>query len=104
MVPYADMLNHYRPRESKWQFDEFSQQFTVISLQNIPLGAQVFDSYGQKSNHRFLLNYGFSVENNIEMDGHCPNEVGLYVYVYVCLCVCMCVYITDTSIYSYINP
>lgn len=77
MVPYADMLNHLRPRETKWQFDDNTQQFSVVSLQNIPCGAQVFDSYGEKSNHRFLLNYGFSVENNIESDGHCPNEVGL---------------------------
>jgi histone-lysine N-methyltransferase SETD3 len=75
MVPYADMLNHYRPRETKWQFDEERQGFTVVSLQNIPAGAQVYDSYGRKCNHRFLLNYGFSVENNVEADGFCPNEV-----------------------------
>lgn len=35
----------------------------------------MFDSYGQKCNHRFLLNYGFAVENNRELDGFCPNEV-----------------------------
>jgi len=75
LVPYADMLNHYRPRETKWQFDDPLQSFTVVSLQNIPYGAQVYDSYGRKCNHRFLLNYGFSVENNIESDGFCPNEV-----------------------------
>jgi protein-histidine N-methyltransferase len=38
---------------------------------------QVYDSYGQKCNHRFLLNYGFSIENNVEEDGFCPNEVPL---------------------------
>jgi hypothetical protein len=38
---------------------------------------QVYDSYGQKCNHRFLLNYGFAVQNNIEPDGSCPNEVPL---------------------------
>ncbi len=75
LVPYADMLNHYRPRESKWQFEDSSQSFRVISLQSIPAEAQVYDSYGQKCNHRFLLNYGFSVENNVEPDGFCPNEV-----------------------------
>eukprot|EP01031_Cornospumella_fuschlensis_P026807 gene26807-32388_t len=77
LVPYADMLNHYRPRETKWQFDDELQSFTVIALQNISAGAQVYDSYGKKCNHRFLLNYGFSVENNIEADGSCPNEVPL---------------------------
>ncbi len=75
LVPYADMLNHYRPRETKWQFDDSVQGFTIISLQSIACGAQVYDSYGRKCNHRFLLNYGFSVENNIEPDGFCPNEV-----------------------------
>ena len=75
LVPYADMLNHYRPRETKWQFDDELQSFTVISLQGISSGSQVYDSYGRKCNHRFLLNYGFSVENNVEVDGFCPNEV-----------------------------
>jgi histone-lysine N-methyltransferase SETD3 len=34
MVPYADMLNHYRPRETKWQF-------TVVSLQPIAATAEL---------------------------------------------------------------
>ena len=46
-------------------------------LQPIMAGAQVYDSYGQKCNHRFLLNYGFAVEDNRELDGFCPNEVPL---------------------------
>lgn len=81
MVPHADMLNHFRPRETKWTFDEERQAFTITSLQHIPAGAQVYDSYGQKCNHRFLLNYGFAVEDNREMDGFCPNEVPLELYV-----------------------
>jgi protein-histidine N-methyltransferase len=75
MVPHADMLNHYRPRETKWTFDCARQAFTITSLQGICEGAEVLDSYGQKCNHRFLLNYGFAVENNRELDGFCPNEV-----------------------------
>lgn len=74
LVPYADMLNHKRPRESKWQFDDMVQSFTISSIQDMSVGAEVFDSYGQKCNHRFLLNYGFSVEDNVENDGYCPNE------------------------------
>jgi histone-lysine N-methyltransferase SETD3 len=77
LVPYADMLNHLRPRETKWQFEDSRQAFTVSSLMPIGAGAEVFDSYGQKCNHRFLLNYGYSVENNVETDGFCPNEVPL---------------------------
>ena len=79
LVPYADMLNHYRPRETKWQFEDVSQSFTITCLQSIAVGEQIYDSYGQKSNHRFLLNYGFSVENNVEPDGYCPNEVPITV-------------------------
>jgi histone-lysine N-methyltransferase SETD3 len=75
LVPHADMLNHYRPRETKWTFDEERQAFTITTLQHIPVGAEVYDSYGQKCNHRFLLNYGFAVEDNRELDGFCPNEV-----------------------------
>lgn len=75
IVPYADMLNHHRPRETKWQFEDHLQGFTVTSLQRIPASSQIFDSYGMKCNHRFLLNYGFSVESNIEADGSNPNEV-----------------------------
>lgn len=54
-----------------------TQNLTIryYSLQPIPAFSQVFDSYGQKCNHRFLLNYGFAVENNREPDGFCPNEV-----------------------------
>lgn len=81
LVPHADMLNHYRPRETKWTFDEDRQAFTITSLQHIPAGAQVYDSYGQKCNHRFLLNYGFAVEDNREIDGFCPDEVPLELYV-----------------------
>ena len=77
LVPHADMLNHYRPRETKWTFDEEQNAFTITTLQHIPAGAQVYDSYGQKCNHRFLLNYGFAVEENRELDGFCPNEVPL---------------------------
>lgn len=77
LVPHADMLNHLRPRETKWTFCEETQAFTITTLQAIGRGAQVYDSYGQKCNHRFLLNYGFCVERNVEVDGFCPNEVPL---------------------------
>jgi len=80
LVPHADMLNHYRPRETKWTYDEEIQAFTITTLQSIGPGMEVYDSYGQKCNHRFLLNYGFCVEKNIEggdVNPFCPNEVCL---------------------------
>ena len=81
LVPQADMLNHYRPRQTKWTFDEDRQAFTITTLQPIIGGSQVYDSYGQKCNHRFLLNYGFAVEDNRELDGFCPNEVPVELFV-----------------------
>mmetsp|Transcript_29878 Transcript_29878/g.92359 ORF Transcript_29878/g.92359 Transcript_29878/m.92359 type:complete len:478 (-) Transcript_29878:128-1561(-) len=80
MVPFADMLNHLRPRETKWTFDNFLGAFTITALQTIPRGAQIYDSYGQKCNHRFLLNYGFAIEENSERDGFCPNEAALLIH------------------------
>jgi hypothetical protein len=80
LVPHADMLNHYRPRETKWTYDEEIQAFTITTLQSIGQGMEVYDSYGQKCNHRFLLNYGFCVEKNIEggnVNPFCPHEVCL---------------------------
>ena len=51
LVPHADMLNHYRPRETKWTFDNESQCFTITALQDIQAGDQIYDSYGQKVRH-----------------------------------------------------
>ncbi len=68
LVPYADMLNHKLPRETRWQFDRACDGFTITSLTPIEKGAQVFDSYGQKSNTRFFINYGFTVEDNPEFE------------------------------------
>lgn len=75
MVPFADMLNHYRPRETSWTFDDSQQSFTMTSLSSIATGQQVMDSYGKKCNSKFLLHYGFAIETNREEDGRCQNEI-----------------------------
>lgn len=75
LVPLADMLNHYRPRETRWTFREGDDAFVISSLRPLQMGNQVFDSYGKKCNSRFLLNYGFTVEDNRDDDGTCHNEV-----------------------------
>jgi hypothetical protein len=76
LVPYADMLNHLRPRQTRWLFDSQRRAFRIISMVPIVAGQQVFDSYGRKCNSRFLLNYGFAVEHNVDEDtGQCHNEV-----------------------------
>lgn len=64
LVPMADMLNHKRPRETKWTYDEGRGGFTITSLKPMQRGDQIFDSYGQKCNSRFFVNYGFALEEN----------------------------------------
>ena len=77
MVPFADMLNHFRPRETSWTFDSSRGHFTITTLTRLSAGQQVMDSYGRKDNSRFLLHYGFAVEVNREEDGRCQNELAL---------------------------
>ena len=80
LVPLADMLNHQRPRQTRWLFDSVQRAFRIISLVPIAAGQQIFDSYGKKCNSRFLLNYGFTVDHNADDDtGQCHNETRLIV-------------------------
>ena len=68
IAPFADLLNHKRSKETKWIYSENENFFGIISLKNINKDFEVFDSYGRKNNLRFLLNYGFTVENNEDDD------------------------------------
>jgi histone-lysine N-methyltransferase SETD3 len=80
LAPYADLLNHKRPRQTHWFYDDKYKAFLIQSLEDIPQGCEVYDSYGKKCNSRFFLNYGFIVENNdaneyplvVELDNLCP--------------------------------
>ena len=63
-VPYADMLNHRRPRQTSWSYSDHFEGFIIESLEDVKRGEQVYDSYGKKCNTRFLLNYGFINLNN----------------------------------------
>ena len=63
-VPLADMLNHRRPRQTSWTYDQKRGGFTIEALEDIQRGDEVLDSYGRKCNYRFLLNYGFINREN----------------------------------------
>mmetsp|Transcript_15397 Transcript_15397/g.15375 ORF Transcript_15397/g.15375 Transcript_15397/m.15375 type:complete len:490 (+) Transcript_15397:259-1728(+) len=63
-VPLADMLNHRRPRQTTWSYEESKNGFIIEAMEDIERGIEVLDSYGKKCNSRFLLNYGFIVRNN----------------------------------------
>jgi len=64
LVPMADMLNHKRPRETKWTYQQDRKGFVITTLTVIDKDCEVFDSYGRKCNSRFFVNYGFVPEEN----------------------------------------
>lgn len=72
LVPYADLLNHKRPRDTRWAYEDARGGFVITALRPIAKGEQVFDSYGSKCNHRFFVNYGFALLDNPD------NETVLY--------------------------
>jgi hypothetical protein len=60
MVPFADMLNHRAPSQTKWYFDEEKRRYVVEAMENIPKGAEITRSYGTPlDNHQSFLVFGF---------------------------------------------
>jgi histone-lysine N-methyltransferase SETD3 len=45
-------------------YSDEKEGFIIETDEPISRGQMVFDSYGRKCNSRFLLNYGFIVEDN----------------------------------------
>ena len=64
LAPFADLLNHKRPRQTQWYYDDDLDSFVIQATEDIKEGCEIFDSYGRKTNARFLLNYGFCIEDN----------------------------------------
>ena len=64
LAPFADLLNHKRPRQTQWYYDDKLESFVIQATEDIQEGSEIFDSYGRKTNARFLLNYGFCLEDN----------------------------------------
>ena len=64
LVPLADMLNHSNTPNCNWFYDDASSCFLVQSAKIIPSQFELHDSYGGKCNSRFLVNYGFTLEDN----------------------------------------
>jgi histone-lysine N-methyltransferase SETD3 len=64
LAPFADLLNHKRPRQTQWFYDDNLESFVIQAIEDIPEGSEIFDFYGKKTNARFLLNYGFCLEDN----------------------------------------
>ena len=109
MVPWADMLNHFRPRETSWTFDNTQQGFTMTSLKALSAGQQIMDSYGKKCNSKFLMHYGFAIEKNREEDGKCMNEMPLLLTLevrlyFVCVFLSPCRVLFVTSSHPQTHP
>ena len=64
LVPFADLLNHKRPKQTQWYYDDSIESFVIQATENIEEGNEIFDSYGKKTNARFLLHYGFCLDDN----------------------------------------
>jgi histone-lysine N-methyltransferase SETD3 len=64
LVAMADMLNHKRPNETSWTFDQSLNSFTITTTKRLLKGSQIYDSYGRKCNSRYFVNYGFSLDKN----------------------------------------
>jgi histone-lysine N-methyltransferase SETD3 len=64
LVPFADMANHETPPNTKWEFNDKLQLFTVETEQFISKGEPIYETYGYKCNYRYFVNYGFTVNNN----------------------------------------
>ena len=64
MIPFADLFNHSYNKNTNWYFNDELNCFVVEAIKDINKNEEIFDSYGNKSNSRFLLNYGFLIEDN----------------------------------------
>jgi histone-lysine N-methyltransferase SETD3 len=64
LVPLADLLDHAPRPEVSWGFDELRRAFVATARDDVAAGAPVRDSYGAKSNARFLTNYGFCLDDD----------------------------------------
>jgi len=65
LVPVADMLNHSNNPTVSWYYDNSQKGFVITAEKGINKGTEVFDSYGIKSQRRFFVNYGFTIDRNI---------------------------------------
>jgi histone-lysine N-methyltransferase SETD3 len=64
LVPLQDMINESKFWDSHWSFSEEGQFFEVKTVRAVARGQEFFTSYGDKSNLRLLLQYGFVHEDN----------------------------------------
>jgi hypothetical protein len=89
LVPMLEMVNHdSNKRNVLWDFDIDSQSAKLVADGPLSIAStldpHLYVSYGQKSNARLLLYYGFVMKNN-----------GMHLCVCVCVCLRMRVWCAD---------
>ena len=62
MIPLADLLNHATRFEVEWDWSESADAFVLRAQSDLAAGSPVRNSYGQRNNRSFFLNYGFAPE------------------------------------------
>lgn len=84
MVPFADLANHSSKTNTHWRAE--GNKFVVVAIEKIKQGATIYETYGPKSNYRFFVNYGFTIEDNADeqvaviMDSTIHNMLDLELY------------------------
>lgn len=65
MVPLADMLNHTSPSPTHWT-GRATHGFTIMALKDLAAEGEILESYGKRSNGRWLMSHGLCMEVNPE--------------------------------------
>jgi len=64
LVPLADMFNFNVKPQISWNYKNESGKFVTKANQFIHCGTELYEDYGSKSNLRYLMCYGFVLEDN----------------------------------------
>ena len=64
LVPFADMANHERGPNTRWEYDPDGQVFRFLAQRDYLPGEEVCCDYGPKPNISLLAHYGFCLDDN----------------------------------------
>lgn len=64
LIPFADLYNHQFNSPISWNYDFDEEGFIIGTQEPFERNTEICISYGDKSNIKLLLGYGFALENN----------------------------------------
>ncbi|RHZ76155.1 hypothetical protein Glove_202g76 [Diversispora epigaea] len=65
IAPMLDFLNHSFDAKIKGEFNKSNQCYEITTFTSYKKGQQVFINYGPHDNYLILLDYGFTILNNL---------------------------------------